>query len=1031
MRFRRLGRAAALSVLAAVALALPLAATAQDRTGGVSSQPQPGEPSAKRDKLAYFDARTTPAAEVKLRAKAQKLAASPNAATVALRESLGNQGIVSIDPLTTTPRMVGRLDGFLTPPSGASASAVALGYVEQHGDAFGLSTQAIRNLTLVRDYVDVDGTHHLFYLQKVNGIPVFDNGLKANVTKDGRLINVVGSPVSSLSVATTSPRVSAGNAVASARQDAEESVPPVRIIPGRDARQTTVFSSGDRASLVLFQGVDGLRLGWQTLVSGGSVSFMHVIDAATGQILYRRSLVNYANGLVYENYPGAAVGGTQVVKSISNPGWLTSSTILQGNNTHVYADVDDSNDSTNSSPLTEPEEISPSGGGNWLYPVTPFTFVGSLNTDYGCDTSLCTWNPSFTGDASNPSGDYSYQVNRSQSGTQLFYLINNYHDHLLASPIGFTEAAGNFQQVNSTHRGLGGDPVQGETLDGANSYTFGFPDPLHTDNANFATPPDGIPPRMQMYLWHDTTADFFGGPTADPFLPADGANEADIVYHEYTHGLSNRLVVDALGNSTLGNVQAGSMGEAWSDWYAMDFLVKEGFFTDTAADGELRIGAYVGRNQDLIRTQPIDCPVGSTSPSCPGDLDHAGGYTYGDYGRIIGIPEVHADGEIWGETLWDLRTALPVTAKMKKKNLDNAERLITRAMELAPDNPSFLDMRNAILQADLVAGGGLQNTIWTVFAHRGMGYFAGTLDGDDTAPVEDFSMPPGPSTPRGNMVGTVSDQDTGAPIHGAVVAFGGHDSGFQGNLVATTGGGGSYKLKKVVAGTYPDVNASAAGFDRSVATVTIAPGTLTQNWVLRRDWASIFGGASVFDFNGPDYTDFGCGPSGAIDQGSGSGWGSTTDDDLADITGNTTPKFVVIELPTPVDVSEIAVNPSNTCGDPGSSSTRGYRVETSTDGSTFTPLTDGVFYLGNRGQLNTVFSGSAAGVRYVRFWMLNPQVPQDPDPNAACTGPADCGTDPDDASGVTTHCTSGADQGFGGCQFMDMSEIEVYGRPSS
>ena len=60
------------------------------------------------------------------------------------------------------------------------------------------------------------------------------------------------------------------------------------------------------------------------------------------------------------------------------------------------------------------------------------------------------------------------------------------------------------------------------------------------------------------------------------------------------------------------------MGEAWSDWYAMDFLVNEGLFSDTGADGDLRVGEYVGWGNDLIRTQPIDCPVGITSADCPG-----------------------------------------------------------------------------------------------------------------------------------------------------------------------------------------------------------------------------------------------------------------------------------------------------------------------------------------------------------------------------------------------------------------------------
>ncbi len=58
---------------------------------------------------------------------------------------------------------------------------------------------------------------------------------------------------------------------------------------------------------------------------------------------------------------------------------------------------------------------------------------------------------------------------------------------------------------------------------------------------------------------------------------------------------------------------------------------------------------------------------------------------------------MHADGEIWGQTLWDLRGVIG-----SKK----AESLVTRAMELSPANPSFLDMRNSILQADLVVNGG-------------------------------------------------------------------------------------------------------------------------------------------------------------------------------------------------------------------------------------------------------------------------------------------------------------------------------------
>ena len=39
-------------------------------------------------------------------------------------------------------------------------------------------------------------------------------------------------------------------------------------------------------------------------------------------------------------------------------------------------------------------------------------------------------------------------------------------------------------------------------------------------------------------------------------------------------------------------------------------------------------------------------------------------------------------------------------------------------------------------------GGANGDTIWQVFAHRGMGYFASSVGGDDPQPVEDFSVPP-------------------------------------------------------------------------------------------------------------------------------------------------------------------------------------------------------------------------------------------------------------------------------------------------
>ena len=78
-------------------------------------------------------------------------------------------------------------------------------------------------------------------------------------------------------------------------------------------------------------------------------------------------------------------------------------------------------------------------------------------------------------------------------------------------------------------------------LDGAATAATAARTRNHIDNANMYTPPDGTPPTMQMYLWHLPGAT----DAQEPCVPASGANDASILYHEYTHGLSNRLVVDA------------------------------------------------------------------------------------------------------------------------------------------------------------------------------------------------------------------------------------------------------------------------------------------------------------------------------------------------------------------------------------------------------------------------------------------------------------------------------------------------------
>jgi hypothetical protein len=711
-----LSKRGAVSAFAALALTL-VSATSPD-AAPPTREKKHGRPN--------LDARSAPAVDE----KRDQLAANPSAAVKALGASLGVQGITSIDGLTGTPRIVARLDGFLTGPDGRSASRIALDYVRAHADVFKVD---VSTLQLAREYVSVDGTHHIWWRQVVNGIPVFGNGLKANVTADGRLINLIGSPLASLGGAASAPSLSADEALARTRRDAGVPEVPLASNTRNDARKTTEFSTGETAALTVFATPKGNRLAWDLFVEPTDQEmYRQVIDAQTGAVLYRLSLVNYANGNAFRNYPGAPAGGTAETFDMSGNGWLSpTAKILSGPNARVYADENANNIADQTEEINREDPAT--GRNNWLWALQTFNPAVA-----GCDSFVCTWDPGLPG---------SWAHNENQSGTQLFIHLNLYHDHLKAAPIGFTPAAGNFE---------GNDPVRGEALDGAKTFK-NMPDAAHIDNANMATPPDGFRPRMQMFLWH------FPGDASDPFIAADGANDVGIVYHEYTHGLSNRLVIDADGFSTLGGIQAGSMGEAWSDWYAYDFLQKQGLQPDVPGVADVRVGNYVGAGQDLIRFEPMDCKIGQTAAEgCAGGvLSGPGGFDYGDFGRVLGAPEVHADGEIWAQTLWDLRDAL---------GSDTTESLVTRAMELSPFNPSFLDERNAILQADMVLHGGAnQATIWSVFAHRGMGWFAGTIDGDDTRPVADFRVPPNPTDPKGTLSGSVTDLDTSGPIGGAIV----------------------------------------------------------------------------------------------------------------------------------------------------------------------------------------------------------------------------------------------------------------------
>jgi hypothetical protein len=816
----------------------------------------------------------------------------------ALVKRLGQQAVLDVDHATGTPRALGRLDGALAGPAAGSPEAIADGYVRSHLSALGL-TQADLDTRLPADVTKVAGGISVVrWRQAVDGVPASDNELRVNVAPDGSVINVLGSPAHALSVDSTTPALSSGEAV----REVQDATGSYRSLTRTQAGRKTTFSDGTLASLVLFE----KRLAWRVMYRSSSTELWDAtVDADSGRILRRVNMTkNALPANVWRNYPD---GSAPITVDLA-PTWLSpAATTLNGPNVYAESDVDDNNATV--------EDVAPVGGS--------YQFTMQTGSGTGCDaTHVCSWNSA---------APATRTQNRAQGTVQAFYFANVFHDHLKADPIDFDAAHGNFE---------GADKVVVQAFDGANFV----PDQDHTNNANMSTPPDGFSPLMQMYLFRNPS-----------HRNVSGTDSAAIVYHEYTHGLSNRLVTDADGFGALNSPQAGAMGEAWSDWYALDFLANDGLITRPD------MGEYTDfpGGSGKIRSQPLDCPVAFVAAGCV-----KRGYTYADFGSVGDFgPEVHDDGEIWAETLWQIRSQ-PSIGSVK------AETLITAGMAMLPAEPSFLDARNGILQADTALFGGADRAVlWSVFADRRMGFFAATTTGADIAPVPSTALPPDPNGPKGSIAGRVTSADTGLALGGITVGIGGFMT--EGALPDTkfttvSGGDGRYSLGGVPEGSYARLLFTAPGYDLRTDSVTVAGGgTATSDMAVSRNWASPAGGAQIVDSEGDDYP--GCGPEKAIDGDSATGWSAVRPNGAP-------PNSVTIQLSQTIDISEFRMDPSENCGDDFRSAARDVQIETSPDGATWSTAATASFGDAERLRYNSVPAvAAAADVRFVRLTVFNTQ----------------------------------------------------------
>ncbi len=247
-------------------------------------------------------------------------AAAPGQATQALRKALGAQGLVSSDPRTGTVRAAGRLDGALTGPSGKDGAAVALDYVRAHGSALGLPSGSIPGLAPEHRTVTPGGLEVLTWRQRRAGIPSADSYLRAAVDAEGRLLSLSGAPAADLSPPTLRPAITAARALAAVTG----AVAPQARRRGNDPEQHTTFTGGATASLVLYQGGDGARLGWRVVAPIGPGELADaIVDAADATVVKRANRVKAAapgDALVFPSLAGRRAAGDAEPEPVGHGG---------------------------------------------------------------------------------------------------------------------------------------------------------------------------------------------------------------------------------------------------------------------------------------------------------------------------------------------------------------------------------------------------------------------------------------------------------------------------------------------------------------------------------------------------------------------------------------------------------------------------------------------------------------------------------------------------------------------------------------
>jgi len=360
----------------------------------------------------------------------------------------------------------------------------------------------------VADYVISDntvtastGVRHIYLQQQYQGIKIYNAILGLHISADGSLVHSTSNFVPKISgrVQHSKMGISAESALHSATQHLNLQAPTSLKTMGTGFFNGAGISEEEIPYSPIYQLADDgqLILCWNLVIKDmHSPDWWDIrVDAQTGEIVDKTNWTVHCNwehggfesrptdnlqersaysekkmdpahlqnpdsynvfplGIESPNHGPRMIETNPADVTASPHGWHDTDgnsgaefTITRGNNVHAYEDRNSDNQ----------PGFSPDGG-------------ASLDFDFPLDLAQ------------------SLVASESAVITNLFYWNNLMHD--IWYQYGFDEASGNFQSNNYGKGGLGGDYVLAEAQDGSG-----------TENANFATPPDGYLPRMQMYFW--------------------------------------------------------------------------------------------------------------------------------------------------------------------------------------------------------------------------------------------------------------------------------------------------------------------------------------------------------------------------------------------------------------------------------------------------------------------------------------------------------------------------------------------------